>query len=146
MLCAASLHYPVYWQWSLTLQYFSSSSIYFQFFDKYNKLLHFLMIHTALLLIMSFIWLNIFVAWSLKDSQNNSMQCLPLYTSCLLSMLLNEDNAVIEKPDGIYALIFFFGDELSGLFLHPSIFFYYTIKICINNKCRLIRFLILIKF
>ena len=146
MLCAASLYYPVYWQWSLTLQYFSSSSIYFQFFDKYNKLLHFLMIHTALLLIMSFIWLNIFVAWSLKDSQNNSMQCLPLYTSCLLSMLLNEDNAVIEKPGGIYALIFFFWRWIFRIIFISINFFYYTLKICINNRCHLIRFLILIKF
>ena len=146
MLCAASLYYPVYWQWSLTLQYFSSSSIYFQFFDKYNKLLHFLMIHTALLLIMSFIWLNIFVAWSLKDSQNNSMQCLPLYTSCLLSMLLNEDNAVIEKPDGIYALIFFFWRWIFRIIFISINFFYYTLKICINNRCHLIRFLILIEF
>ena len=44
-----------------------------------------------------------------------------MYTSCLFSMLLNEDIADIEKPDGI-CLLTFVVDEVSGLFLHPSIF------------------------
>ena len=34
----------------------------------------------------------------------------------------------IEKPHGICPL------EFSGLFLHPSIFFHYTLTIYINNK------------
>ena len=58
---------------------------------------------------------------SLKDSQNFFMQPLPLYRSCLFSMLLNDDIGDIEKPDGIYSLTFVV-DEFSGLFLHPSIF------------------------
>ena len=49
------------------------------------------------------------------------MQTLPLYTSCLFSMLLNEDIVDIEKSEGIYSLTFVL-DEFSGLFLHPSIF------------------------
>ena len=49
------------------------------------------------------------------------MQSLPLYTSCLFPMLLNEDIVDIKKPDGIYSLTFFV-DEFSGLFLHPSVF------------------------
>ena len=36
-------------------------------------------------------------------------------------MLLNEDIANIEKPDGVCLLAFVL-DEFSGLFLHPSIF------------------------
>ena len=44
-----------------------------------------------------------------------------LYTSCLFSMLLNDDTVDIEKPDGIYLLTFVV-DEFSGLFLHPSVF------------------------
>ena len=40
---------------------------------------------------------------SLKNSQNFFMQSLPLFTSCLFSMFLNEDIVEIEKPDGIYS-------------------------------------------
>ena len=58
---------------------------------------------------------------SLKDSQNFFMQSLPLYTSCLFSMLLNDDTVDIEKPDGI-CLHTFHVYAFSGLFLHPSIF------------------------
>ena len=42
------------------------------------------------------------------------------YTSCLFSMLLNENIVNIDKPDGICSLTFVV-DEFSGLFLHPSI-------------------------
>ena len=49
------------------------------------------------------------------------MQSLPLYRSCLFSMLLNEDIVDIEKLDGI-CLLTFLVDEFSGLFLHPSVF------------------------
>ena len=38
---------------------------------------------------------------SLKDSHNFFIQSLPLYTSCLFSMLLNEDIVDTEKPDAI---------------------------------------------
>ena len=58
---------------------------------------------------------------SLKDSQNFFIQSLTLYTSCLFSMLLNDDIADTEKPDG-KCLLTFVLDELSGLTLHPSIF------------------------
>ena len=49
------------------------------------------------------------------------MQSFPLYTSCLFSILLNEDFVNTERPDGICPLTFAV-DEFSGLFLHPSIF------------------------
>ena len=49
------------------------------------------------------------------------MQSLPLYRSCLFSMLLNEDIVDIEKLDGI-CLLTCLVDEFSGLFLHPSVF------------------------
>ena len=61
------------------------------------------------------------MACSLKDSQNFFIQFLPLHTSCLFSMLLNDDIVDIEKPDGICSLTVVV-DEFSGLFLHPSIF------------------------
>ena len=63
----------------------------------------------------------IFIACSLKKSRNFFMQSLPLYISCLISMLLNEDILDIEKPDGM-CLLTFVVDEFSGLFLHPPIF------------------------
>ena len=82
------------------------------------------MIPAAILLIISFFFflkLIIFIACSVKNLQNFLMQSLPLYMSCLFSMLLDEDIADIEKPDGIYLLTFVV-DEFSGFFLHPSIF------------------------
>ena len=82
------------------------------------------MLHAVLLLITSLFFclkLVIFSACSLKDSQNFFIQSLPLYTSCLFSMLLNEDIVHIEKPGGICSLTFVV-DEFSGLFLHPSVF------------------------
>ena len=49
------------------------------------------------------------------------MQSLPLYSSCLFSILLDGKIADIKKDDGI-CLPTFDVDELLGLFLHPSIF------------------------
>ena len=72
-------------------------------------------------LIFFFLKLIIFIACSLKNSQNFFIQSLPLYISCLFSMLLKEDIVDTEKPDGICYLTFVV-DEFSGLFLHPSIF------------------------
>ena len=53
--------------------------------------------------------------------KNFFIQSLPLQIPCLVSMLLKEDIIDIEKPDGICSLTFVVG-EISGLFLHPSIF------------------------
>ena len=50
------------------------------------------------------------------------MQSLPLYTLCLLSMLLNDDIVDLEKTDGI-SLFTFVVDGFSGLYLHPTIFY-----------------------
>ena len=82
------------------------------------------MIPAALLLITSFFFVLkfvIFIAYSLKNSQNLFIQSLNLYKSWVLSMLVNEDIAEIEKGDGICSFTFVV-DEFSGLFLHPSIF------------------------
>ena len=49
------------------------------------------------------------------------MQSLPLCTSYLFPILLNDDIVHIENLDGIPWLTFIV-DEFSGLFLHPSIF------------------------
>ena len=58
---------------------------------------------------------------SIKDLQNFFLQSLPLYASCLFSMLLNDNIVDIEKSDGICSPTFVV-DELSGLFLHASVF------------------------
>ena len=58
---------------------------------------------------------------SLKDSQNFFLQSLPLCTSCLFSMFLNDDIVGIEKINGMCAPNFVV-DEFSGLFLHSLIF------------------------
>ena len=96
-------------------------------------------------LIFSFSKLIIFIAYFLKNSRNFFKHSLPLHISCLSFILLYEDIVDIEKLDGICSLTFAV-DEFSGLFLHPWIFFYCTLKICINDKWCLIRYLILIKF
>ena len=73
---------------------FYLSNIYFRIFlHKYNTFLHFHMILAA--------------PFALKNYQNYLMQSLPLYTSCLFSMLLNQDIVDIEKPYGICSLTFF---------------------------------------
>ena len=74
--------------------------------------------------IFFFLKLITFIVCSFKNSQNFFIQSLSMCTSCLFSMLLNEDIAEIEKPDGI-CLLTFVADEFSGLFLHPSIFLLY---------------------
>ena len=63
------------------------------------------------------------------------MKFLPLYTSCLFFMHINEDVIDIEKHDGIYSLTFVV-DDVSGLILYPSIFSIINSisAICINNK------------
>ena len=58
--------------------------------------------------IFFFLKLIIFIVCSLKNSQNFFMQSLPLYTSCLFSMLLNENIADIEKADGMCSLTYFY--------------------------------------
>ena len=49
------------------------------------------------------------------------MQSLVPYTSWLFSMLLNDNIVDIEKPDEACSSTFIV-DDLSGLFIHPSIF------------------------
>ena len=61
------------------------------------------------------------IACSLTDLQSFFMQSLPMYTSFLFSILLNDDNVDIEKPDGICSPNFVV-DEFSRLFLHPAVF------------------------
>ena len=70
------------------------------------------MIPAALLLLTSFFLFKV-----------NYFHCvlLPMYTSCLFSMLRNEDIVDTEKPDEICSLNVIIV-EFSGLFLHPSIF------------------------
>ena len=71
--------------------------------------------------IFFFLKLIIFIACCLKNSQKFFMHSLPLYIFCLFLMLLNKDIVDIEKSVGI-CLLTFVVDELSRLFLHPSIF------------------------
>ena len=105
----------------LTLRYvlslaYLSSNISLQML----QILAFYRIPAALLLIIFFFFKKLIIssACYLKDSQNFFMQALPLYTSCLFSMLLDDDIVKTEKPDRIYSPTFAV-DEFSGLFLHP---------------------------
>ena len=95
--------------------------------------------------IFFFLKLIIFIACSFKDSQNFFMQSLPLHTSRLFSMSLNDDIVDIEKPDGIGSLTSFFL-IFQDYFYIPSIFSNKDFNICINNEWCFIRFMILIKF
>ena len=83
------------------------------------------MIPSALLLIFFLINLHLQInhslKYSLKDSKNFFMQSLPLYTSCLFSMLLNYGITYIEKLDGICSLTYVV-NKFSGLLLHSLIF------------------------
>ena len=62
--------------------------------------LHFKLIKCFFGNIKFFVFFVFFVC-SLKDSQNYFMQYLPLYTFCLIYILLNDYIVDIEKPDGI---------------------------------------------
>ena len=64
--------------------------------------------------------MNYFLACSLKDSQNVLMQSLPLYTSSLFSMVLNEDIEDLEKPDEICSLAFAVDDFQDFFYIHQS--------------------------
>ena len=58
---------------------------------------------------------------SAKDLQNFVMQSLPLYISCLISMVLIDDIVDIENPDRI-CLPTFVVDEFSGSFyIHQTL-------------------------
>ena len=70
------------------------------------------------LLITSFFLFKInHLVCSLKDSQSFVMQSLPLYTSCLFFMSLNDDIVDIEKTDEIRSPTFVVHD-FSELFLY----------------------------
>ena len=43
-------------------------------------------------------------------------------------MLLNEDIEGIKKPDGICLFVFVVDELFSGLFSHPSIFFFIHLR------------------
>ena len=76
-----------------------------------------------------FLKLIIFLACFLKDEQNLFIQPLLLYILCIVSIIRNEDNVEIKKPDEI-CLLTFVVDEFSELFLHQSIFFYFFVLLC----------------
>ena len=59
------------------------------------------------------------IFYPFNDANFFLMQSSPLYTSCLFSMLLNDNIVEIEKLDGKCSPSFVV-DEFSGLFLHPS--------------------------
>ena len=78
----------------------------------------------SFLIFNKFLKLVIFNVCSLKDSQNFFMKSLPLYLSSLFSTSSNNYIVGTEKPDRICSLTFVL-DNISRLFLHPSI---YSIK------------------
>ena len=133
MLCAAPLYSPESWQWSLSLDFFYLSYIFFQnFLYKYFSI--FYMIPAGLLPIIPFFFflkLIILIVYFLKNSQNIFMQSLSIHASCLFSMLLNENIVDIEKSDMLayFCCRLFFRITFASISL-----FYYTCKICINTK------------
>ena len=58
---------------------------------------------------------------SINDSQHFFMPYWPLYTSSLLSRLLNDNIVDTKKPNEV-CLLTFYVDGISRLFLHPWIF------------------------
>ena len=60
---------------------------------------------------------------SFKDSQNFFMQSFLLYTSCLFSMLLNDNIVGMKKSDGESSLNFVV-NHFSGTFLHIYVLCY----------------------
>ena len=72
-------------------------------------------------LFLSFSKLIIFISCSFKDSQNVFINFLPLHTSYLFSLSLNNNIVDIEKPYGVCSLTFVV-DDFSGLILHQPIF------------------------
>ena len=68
------------------------------------------------------------------------MQPLPLYTSCLFSILLNDNIVDIEKPDGMFT--FFCCRQIFRIIFTSINLFYHIFKICINHKWCLIRLLL----
>ena len=60
------------------------------------------------------------------------MKLLPLNTTYLFCMLLNDDIVDFKKIEGVYLPISVV-DDLSGLFLNPLIF-YQKLNICIIGK------------
>ena len=103
-MCSTSIFPCVITMISNFTIFFYLSHIHFEIvLYKYNRFLHFHMIPAVFFLITSFFLfkINYSIACSLKDSQNFFIQSLALYTSCLLSTLLNDDIVDTEKPDGI---------------------------------------------
>ena len=87
------------------------------------------MIPAGLLLIIWFFFfleLLILIVCSLKNPQNVFIQPLPLYASCLFSMLLNTDIVDTKKADRI-GLLIFVADEFSGTLLHPYFFMQFNL-------------------
>ena len=78
-------------------------------------------VRLLIILFLSFLKLIIFVSFTFQDPQNVSMNVLPLHTSYLFSLSLNDDIVDIEKPYRVCSLTFVV-EDYSGLFLHPPIF------------------------
>ena len=75
--------------------------------------------------IFFFLKIIIFSVCSFKNGQNFFIQSLPLYTSCLFFIFLNNDIVDIEKPDGVFSLTF--------CCIHQSFLLYH----CRKNKVSL---------
>ena len=85
------------------------SHIYFQIFlYKHNRFLHFHVIPAALLLKTLFFSFQkkLSLLRALLRIHKTFTPSLPLYISCLFSMLLNDDIVDTKKPDGICLLTF----------------------------------------
>ena len=122
MISAALLYSPVSLQWSLTWRFFIYSMLILKFLSTNITNFCFFTFCCSFVsnFILLFLKLIIPIACSLKNLQNFFIQSLPLYTSCLFSMLLKWWYCKHWKTWwNIYSLTFTV-DEVSGLFLHPS--------------------------
>ena len=68
-----------------------------------------------------FLRLIIFTACSYKFTKLFQTFSLPLNTSYLFSILLNQEIVDIEKPDGIFSLTFVVDEFLDYCYIHQSI-------------------------
>ena len=150
-MCSTSIFHFIMAMASTFRIFFFFGNIYFYIsFLQICQVFAVRMIPAALLLtilIFFFLKLTAYIGRFLKNSQNFFIQSLPLYTSCLFSMLLNEHIVESEKPDEV-CLLTFVPDEFLGLSLHSSSISLscYTCKICISSKWCFLRFLIFIRF
>ena len=117
-MCSTSIFPCIITMVPILMIFFIASMCVFKFFS--SSIADFCIFISFLLFIFNDLIFSlsnsiISIVCSLKDSKNFSMHSLPLYTSCLFSILFNVDIVGIEKSDGICSPSFVV-DEFSTTF------------------------------